>query len=99
MKPLGGGGQGNRSRLTKARGLTRFRLKGRIEFETVTAQAGQVFRSPQLTHEARCVPGGAAGIPITLEQQDIADPQLSQVIGNARTDNPAANDDHLRLIR
>ena len=67
MKPLGGSGQGNCSRLTKARGLTRFRLEGRIKFEAVTAQAGQVLRGPQLTHEARSVPGGAAGIPITLE--------------------------------
>ena len=67
VEALLGGGQGNRSRLTKARGLTRFRLEARIEFEAVTAQAGQVLRGPQLTHEARSVPGGAAGIPITLE--------------------------------
>jgi hypothetical protein len=57
----------------------------------VLSQASEVLRCSQLTHKTGGVPSGAARKLLALDQDDIGYSTFCQVIGNAATDNAAAN--------
>src|SRR5689334_21179698 len=74
-------------------GLTRLGLQAIIELDAVFQQLGDVGGGAQLSHQARGMPGGAAGELVALQQQDIPPAQLGEVVSSAAADDAAADDD------
>ena len=93
------GRKGDRARLTESGRLPRLCFKPGIKVEAVAAKPREVLSGTQLAYQAGRVPGRAAGVAVTLKKQGIAYPQFSQMVGDARTEDPASYDDDRGLAR
>ena len=76
--------------------LARLGFEALVEIGAVPDEPGQVARGAQLTHETRRMPRRAAGETALLEQHHVLPPELGQVVGDARADDAAADNDHAR---
>src|SRR5579885_2310143 len=74
-------------------GLAGLRLERAVELDAVAAHAGHGAGGPHLADQARRVPGRAARDPALLQHQHVALAELRQVIGEAASDDAAADDD------
>src|SRR5512145_3564164 len=70
-----------------------FLFERRIELRAVLAHARHRAVGTHLPHEPGRVPRRAASQPPLLEKHDVAPAELRQVVGDARPDDPAANDE------
>jgi len=87
------------ARAPESRGLSRLRFELLVEHGAVAREAGEVVAGAELADEARRMPRGAAGEVATLEEHDVAPPELRQVIRDAASDDPASDDDGARVRR
>src|SRR5512134_1539297 len=69
-----------------------FLLERRVELRAVLAHARHRAVGAHLPHKPGRVPCRAAGEASLLEQHDVAPAELRQVVGDARPDDPAADD-------
>lgn len=84
--------QHDRAALQEAGGLAGLGLEAGVELGAVARQPGRVRARAQLPHQAGGVPGGAAGQPVALEQQDVVPAPVREVIGDGTADGAAADD-------
>ena len=74
-------------------------LQPRVEVGRVLHEAGAALGRPQLADQAGRVPRRAARQLALLEEQDVGLAGLGQVVGDARADDAAADDDDARPCR
>jgi hypothetical protein len=91
--PVRGPGDGHPAALLVAGREPDLGLQVGVELGGVLDQPGAALRRPQLADQPRRVPGGAGRELSLLEQQDVGPPELREVVGDARPDHPAADDD------
>ena len=92
-------GQTQAAVLSPARGLTGLLFEAVVEFDTVLQELGDAGRASQLSDEAGSVERGAAGQLAALEDDHIGPAMLRQVVGDATTDDAAADDDDPGVLR
>ena len=75
-------------------------LEARVEVSGVQPQPGVgLAGGAEARHQARRVPRGARGEPVALEHEHVGDPEVGQVVGDRRADDPAPDDDHPSPLR
>ncbi len=75
-------------------------LQSGIQLTGVQAQPGaRLARAPEAGHEAGGVPRGARGEAVTLEDEDVGDPEVRQVVCDGGADDPAPDDDDPGALR
>ena len=77
----------------KAGSLARLRFERAEQLTRILRQFGHLPRRTQLRHQARGVPGRAAGELLALAQDHVADAELREVIGDGAAGNATSNDD------
>ena len=83
----------DRTACAEAGGLAGLLLQRGEQVGGVLREPGQVVGGPQLADETGRMPGGAAGELLAFQQHDIGDPAQREVIRDAATDDPTADDD------
>ncbi len=92
-------GDAEAAHLAKARGLPGLLLELVDEAHGVLAQPGVALVGAHGADQPGRVPAGAAGKLPALEQHHVAPAELGQVIGDARADDAAADDDRAGALR
>ena len=72
LEPLLMGGHGQRAALAIAGGLPGLGFEAAIELPRVLGEPGHVDAGPQLSHQARRVPGGSACEHLAFQEDDVA---------------------------
>ena len=96
--PLGRAGQAQAADLVPVDGLTGLRLEPAVQLDRVFEHACRVARRAQLADEPRGVPRGALGQAVLLEQHDVGLAHRRQVVGDAATEDAAADDHDSSLL-
>ena len=88
------GGQVDRARPPIAGGLTGGGLESFEDPDAALDQVPGARGRARQGHQPRCVPRGAGGQALALEQDDVGPPELGQVVGHAAADDASADHDH-----
>ena len=96
--PLLGARQMEAAALLPARRESRLRLQGLVEADAVLQHPGHVPVGAELSHEARRMPGGAAGQFALFQEDHIAPSHLGQVVGDAAAHDASADNDNLCTV-
>ena len=78
--------------------LSGLRFQGRVQLDIVFGDFGQRVGRAKLHDQSSRVPGCARGQLIALEENDVAPPELGQVIGGAGAGYAASDDDDLGMF-
>src|SRR4030095_7028573 len=76
--------------------FARLRLEPLVESGAVAHEAGEIRGGPELAHQPRGMPGGAAGEAPLLQQHDVTPTETGEMVGDGGADDAAADDDGAR---
>ena len=84
----------DRARRPEAGGLARLVLQRFEQAHRVRGELGEAVRRLELRRQPGCMPGGAGGELVLLEQQHVADAATHEVVGDGTADDASADNDH-----